>query len=52
MSTVVAGPPKSRPRTHLGNELSGEDVVPRFRCPVDALFPPVQPAVEPAAPIA
>jgi hypothetical protein len=44
MSTVIAGPPKSCPRTHLGNERSGEGVVPGFRCSVDALFPPAGPA--------
>jgi hypothetical protein len=31
---------------------SGEDVVPDFRCPVDTLFPAVQPADPPAAPTA
>jgi hypothetical protein len=42
----------SRSRIRSGGELSGEDVVPGFRCPVDALFPAVQPADHPAAPTA
>jgi Uma2 family endonuclease len=42
----------STSRIRSGGELSGEDVVPGFRCPVDALFPPVQPADQPAAPTA
>jgi Uma2 family endonuclease len=33
---------------HDGDELDGEDVVPGFRCPVDALFPPSTP-VAPSA---
>jgi Uma2 family endonuclease len=35
-------------RLRPGGELSGEDVIPGFRCPVDALFP----AAHPAAPTA
>jgi hypothetical protein len=31
-------------RIRSGGELSGEDVVPGFRCPVDALFPAARPA--------
>ena len=31
-------------RVRSGGELSGEDVVPGFRCPVDALFPAAGPA--------
>jgi Uma2 family endonuclease len=31
-------------RIRPGGELSGEDVVPGFRCPVDALFPAARPA--------
>jgi Uma2 family endonuclease len=31
-------------RIASGGELSGEDVVPGFRCPVDALFPEARPA--------
>jgi Uma2 family endonuclease len=34
----------SSSRIRSGGELSGEDVVPGFRCPVDALFPAAQPA--------
>lgn len=30
-------------RLRAGGELSGEDVLPGFRCPVDALFPPAGP---------
>ncbi len=40
----------SSSRIRSGGELSGEDVVPGFRCPVDALFPAVQPADHPPAP--
>lgn len=31
-------------RVRSGGELSGEDVVPGFRCPVDSLFPATRPA--------
>ena len=31
-------------RIRSGGELSGEDVVPGFRCPVASLFPPARPA--------
>jgi Uma2 family endonuclease len=34
----------SSSRIRSGGELSGEDVIPGFRCPVDALFPAAQPA--------
>jgi Uma2 family endonuclease len=34
----------SSSRLRSGGELSGEDVVPGFRCPVDALFPTARPA--------
>jgi Uma2 family endonuclease len=40
----------STSRLRSGGELSGENVVPGFRCPVDALFPALQPADPPAAP--
>jgi Uma2 family endonuclease len=33
-------------RLRAGDELSGEDVVPGFRCPVSALFPVGRPAAE------
>ena len=39
-------------RVRPGGELSGEDVVAGFRCPVDALFPAAQPTDHPAAPTA
>lgn len=35
-----------------GGELSGEDVLPGFRCPVDALFPPAGPQEPEAATVA
>jgi Uma2 family endonuclease len=34
----------STSRIRSGGEVSGEDVVPGFRCPVDALFPAARPA--------
>jgi Uma2 family endonuclease len=34
----------SSARLRSGSELSGEDVVPGFRCPVDSLFPAIRPA--------
>jgi hypothetical protein len=37
-------------RVRSGGELCGEDVVPGFRCPVDALFPTARSADHPAAP--
>lgn len=39
----------SSARIRSGDELSGEDVVPGFRCPVDALFPAGRPADQPSA---
>ncbi len=39
-------------RVRSGGELSGEDVLPGFRCPVDALFPPAGPAEPVAATVA
>jgi Uma2 family endonuclease len=36
-------------RLRSGGELSGEDVIPGFRCPVDALFPAAHPIDHPAA---
>ncbi len=42
----------SSSRIRSGGEVSGEDVVPGFRCPVDALFPATQPADHLAAPTA
>jgi Uma2 family endonuclease len=40
----------SSSRIRAGDELSGEDVLPGFRCPVDALFPTAQTAGHQAAP--
>ncbi len=42
----------STARIRSGDELSGEDVVPGFRCPVDALFPSARADETPAAPTA
>ena len=35
---------------HVGDELSGEEVVPGFRCPVADLFPPRGTTTAPVAP--
>jgi hypothetical protein len=42
----------SSARIRSGGELSGEGVVPGFRCPMDALFPAAQPLDHLAAPTA